>query len=148
MHMTVAELGVLLLVLYGVFHYLRVLATTRAALAFLGAVAVGLTGTVGRIAGDIASWAQHAVGSASNWAFGVPVAAALFITLVVLLAHDLHPLAHDLHPRKGTSARTGYLALAVGVLLVAGVSQFPALAPVVEWVRSLLAGITQFINTL
>jgi hypothetical protein len=141
MHMTVAELGVLLLVLYGVFHYLRVLATTRAVLAFLGAVAVGLTGTVGRIAGDVASWAQHAVGSVSNWAFGVPVAAALFITLVVLLAHDLHP-------RKGASARTGYLALAVGILLVAGVSQFPALAPVVEWVRSLLAGIAQFVSTL
>src|ERR1700734_449258 len=101
MHMTVAELGVLLLVLYGVFHYLRVLATTRAVLAFLGAVAVGLTGAVGRIAGDLAGWAQHAVGSVSSWAFGVPVAGGLFVILVVLLAHDLHP-------RRGASARTGY----------------------------------------
>ena len=139
--MTVAELGVLLLVLYGVFHYLRVLATTRAVLAFLGSVAVGLTGTVGRIAGDIAGWAQSAVGAVTTWAFGATLSAALFIVLVIVLAHDLHP-------RKGASARTGYLALAAGILLVAGVSQFPALAPVVEWVRSLLAGIASFINTL
>lgn len=141
MHMTVADLGVLLLVLYGVFHYLRVLAITRAVLAFLGAVAVGLTGTVGRIAGDVAGWAQSAVGTVTTWAFGATLSAALFIVLAIVLVHDLHP-------RKGASARTGYLALAVGILLVAGVSQFPALAPVVEWVRSLLAGIAQFINTL
>lgn len=139
--MTVAELGVLLLVLYGVFHYLRVLATTRAVLAFLGAVAVGLTGTVGRIAGGIAGWAQSAVGTVTTWAFGATLSAGLFIVLVIVLIHDLHP-------RKGASARTGYLALAVGILLVAGVSQFPALAPVVEWVRSLLAGIATFVNTL
>jgi hypothetical protein len=140
-NITVAELGVILLVLFGVFHYLGILATTRAVLAFLGAVAVGLTGTVGRIAGDLAGWAQHATGSVSQWAFGVPLSAALFIALIVLLAHDLHP-------RKPASGRTGYLALAVGILLVAGVSQFPALAPAVHGIRSLLSGITNFVNTL
>jgi hypothetical protein len=140
-HLTVAELGVLLLVLYGVFHYLRILATARAVLAFLGAVAVGLAGTAGRIAGDLAGWAQHAVGSVTAWAFGVPLTAGLFIALVVLLAHDLHP-------RKGASARTGYVALAVGILLVAGVSQFPALAPAVNGIRSMLSGVANFINTL
>lgn len=141
MHLTVAETGLLCLVLFGLFHYLRILASTRAVLAFLGAVAVGLTGTVGRIAGDIAGWAQHAVGTVSVWAFGVPLSAALFIALVVLLVHDLHP-------RKSASGRTGYLALAVGILLVAGVAQFPALAPAVNGIRSFLSGITNFINTL
>ena len=130
-----------MLLLFGIFHWLRILPKTRAVLAFLGAVAVGLTGVVGRIAADIAGWAQHAVGSVTAWAFGAPLAAGLFIALVVLLIHDLHP-------RKSASGRTGYVALAVGILLVAGVSQVPALAPLVDAVRSFLSGIAGFINTL
>lgn len=141
MNLTVAELGVLLLLLFGLFHYLGILAKTRAVLALLGAVAVGLTGVVGRIAGDMAAWAQHAVGAVTAWAFGASVSAVLFIALVILLVHDLHP-------RKNASGRTGYVALAVGILLVAGVAQFPALAPAVNGIRSLLSGITQFVNTL
>jgi hypothetical protein len=141
MNLTVAELGVLLLLLFGVFHYLRILAGTRAVLAFLGAVAVGLTGVVGRIAGGIALWAQHAVGSVTAWAFGTTLSAGLFIVLVILLVHDLHP-------KRSASARTGYVALAVGILLVAGVAQFPALAPVVNGIRSLLSDLAAFVNTL
>ena len=141
MNLTVAELGVLLLVLFGLFHYLGIVAKTRAVLAFLGAVAVGLTGTVGRIAGGVAGWAQHIAGSVGHWAFGVSASGILFVALVVILVHDLHP-------RKSASARTGYVALAVGVLLVAGVSQIPALAPVVGAIRSLLTQLTGFVNTL
>lgn len=141
MNFTVAELGVILLVLFGLFHYLRILAKTRAVLAFLGAVAVGLTGTVGRIAGDIAGWAQNAIGDVTAWAFGSALSAGLFIVLAVLLVHDLHP-------RKSASGRTGYVALATGILLVAGVAQFPALAPAVNGIRSFLSGIAGFANTL
>lgn len=141
MNFTVAEMGVLFIVLFGVFHWLGILAKTRAVLALLGAVALGLTGTIGRIAGDIAGWAQHAVGSVTSWAFGVSLSAVLFIVLAVLLIHDLHP-------KKGASGRTGFVALAVGILLVAGVSQIPALAPFTDWVRSLLSGITGFVNSL
>jgi len=139
--LTVAELGVTFLVLFGIFHYLMIFAKTRAVLAFLGAVAVGLTGTVGRIAGNLALWSQHAVGSVTAWAFGSALSAALFIALAVLLAHDLHP-------RRNASARTGYLALATGILLVAGVSQIPALAPAVNGIRNLLSGLAGFANTL
>jgi hypothetical protein len=141
MHLTVAETGVLCILLFGIFHYLGILAKTRSVLAFLGAASVGLTGTVGRIAGGIAGWAQHMVGTITTWAFGVSLSAALFIVLAILLVHDLHP-------RKSASGRTGYVALAVGILLVAGVAQFPALAPAVNGIRSLLSGITNFINTL
>lgn len=141
MNLTVAELGVLLLVLFGIFHYLRVLTQTRAILAFFGAVAVGLTGTVGRIAGSVAGWAQGMAGSVGHWAFGVSVSFILFAVLAVLLIHDLHP-------KKQASARTGWVALAVGIMLVAGVSQIPALAPVVGAVRSLLTQLTGFVNTL
>lgn len=141
MHLTVAEMGVLLILLWGLFHYLAILAKTRAVLAFLGAASVGLTGVVGHLAGSLATWAQHAAGTVTAWAFGTTLSAALFITLTVLLIHDLHP-------RKAASGRTGYVALAVGILLVAGVSQFPALAPAVNGIRSLLAGLTNFVNTL
>jgi hypothetical protein len=141
MNLTVAELGVLLLVLFGLFHYLRILTQTRAILAFFGAVAVGLTGTVGRIAGAIAGWAQHVAGNLGHWAFGVSASFILFVILVVILVHDLHP-------KKSASARTGWVALTVGILLVAGVSQIPALAPLVGAIRSLLAELTSFVNTL
>jgi hypothetical protein len=141
MSLTVAELGVLLLVLFGIFHYLRILTQTRAVIAFFGAVAVGLTGTVGRIAGAIAGWAQHVAGNIGHWAFGVSASFILFVILVVILAHDLHP-------KKSATARTGWIALAVGILLVAGVSQIPALAPLVGAIRSLLAELTSFVNTL
>jgi hypothetical protein len=141
MNLTVAELGVLLLVLFGLFHYLGVLAKTRAVLALLAAAAVGLTGVIGHLARNMADWAQQAVGSVTTWAFGATLSAALFIVLVVLLVHDLHP-------RKNASGRTGWVALAVGIMLVAGVSQFPALAPVVNGIRSLLSGITGFVNGL
>jgi hypothetical protein len=140
-NLTVAEMGVLCLVLFGLFHWLHILAKTRAVLALIGAVAIGLTGVVGRFAGAVMLWAQHAVGSVTAWAFGATLSAALFIVLAVLLIHDLHP-------KKSASGRTGYVALAVGILLVAGVAQFPALAPVVDGIRSLLSGITNFVNTL
>lgn len=141
MHLTVAETGVLCILLFGTFHYLGILAKARSVLAFLGAVAVGLTGTIGRLAGDLATWAEHMTGTVTAWAFGSALAAGLFIFLAVLLIHDLHP-------KKSAGMRTGYVALAVGILLVAGVAQFPALAPAVNGVRSLLAGITNFANTL
>ena len=44
MNLTVAELGVLLLLLFGLFHYLGILAKTRAVLALLGAALEELRG--------------------------------------------------------------------------------------------------------
>jgi hypothetical protein len=140
-NLTVADMGVLCLLLFGLFHWLRILATTRSVLALLGAVAVGLDGVIGRVAGDLAGWAQHTFGDVTSWAFGVPLAGGLFVILVIVLIHDLSP-------KKSASARTGWIAVAVGILLVAGVSQFPALAPVASGIRSLLSDITNFVNTL
>jgi hypothetical protein len=139
-YLTVPELGVLLLLLFGVCHYLHILAKTRAVLAFLGTVAVGLTGVVGRVSADLATWAQHAVGAVTAWAFGASLSVGLFV-LVILLVHDLHP-------KKSASGRTGYLAIAVGILLAAGVSQLPALAPLANGIRSFLASIAAYIDTL
>jgi hypothetical protein len=140
MKLTVAEMGVLCILLFGLFHYLRILAKTRSVLALLGAASVGLDGAVGRLAGSLAVWAQRVAGNITAWAFGVSLSAALFVVLAILLVHDLHP-------KKNASARTGWVALTVGVFLVAGVSQLPVLAPVAGAIRSLLSDITGFVNT-
>lgn len=141
MSLTVAEMGVLCLVLFALFHWLGILIKTRAILALIGAASVGLTGVVGRTAGAIANWSQHAFGTVTTWAFGVSLTGGLFIILAILLVHDLHP-------KKSASKRTGYVALAVGIFLVAGVAQIPALAPVAGGLRSLLSSLTGFVNTL
>lgn len=121
MNLTVSELGVLFLLLFGVFHFLHIFATIRAVLVFLGVVVVGNSGFVGRMLGDLGSWAQRTFGSITGWAIGVSLTAGLFIVLGVIFAHDLHP-------KKGASKRTGWIGLALGVLVVAGVTGIPALA--------------------
>jgi hypothetical protein len=139
--LTVAEAGLLCLVLFGLFHWLGIFVKTRAILALLGAVSVGLGGFIGRLLGDLGGWVQHVTGIITAWAFGVSLSAIAFIVLAVLLIHDLHP-------RNSASARTGWAALATGIILAAGVSQIPALDPLANGLRSLLSDITGFINSL
>ena len=141
MSLTIAELGVVFLVLFGLFHWLGIFAKLRAVLALLGVVAVGLGGFLGHLLLNVGRWAEQAVGTVTAWAFGTALAAALFIALAVILIHDLHP-------SKGATRRTGWIAIAVGTLLVAGVAGIPALAPAAGALRSLLSTITGFINTL
>lgn len=140
MALTVTEAGILCLVLFVLFHWLGILAKTRAVLALLAAVAIG-GGFIGRLIHDLGAWAQRATGAVTAWAFGTALSAVLFVVLAVILVHDLHP-------RKGASNRTAYVALGVGVLLAAGVAQIPALAPVAGGLRGLLASLTSFVNTL
>lgn len=121
MHLTVTELGALFLLLFAVTHYLGVGTTVRAVLAFLGVIAVGTAGFLGRIIGDVGGWAQSAFGSVTNWLIGVPLAAGLFIVLGVIFLHDLHP-------KKTTQKRTGWIGIALGVLVVVGVAGIPALS--------------------
>jgi hypothetical protein len=137
--MTVSELAVIFLVLFLLLHWLGIFATTRAILAILAVTAIG--GFLGRMLVDVATWLQHATGAITGWALGVSVPAVLFIVLAVILIHDLHP-------RNGATRRTGWVALATGVLLVAGVAGIPALAPVAGFLRSLLSDIAGFINSL
>jgi hypothetical protein len=141
MHLTVPELGVVLLLLFGLFHWLNVLVKTRSVMAIFGVVAVGLTGVVGHLAAALVGWVLHAAGSITAWAFGVSASVVLAIVLGALLIHDWHP-------KKGAKPRTGFVALAVGILLVAGVSQLPFLAPVVSGMRSLLGDVVNSINSL
>jgi hypothetical protein len=140
-HLTVPELGALFLVLFGLFHWLGILAATRAVLALLGTVAIGTGGTAGRVLADVSAWLAHAGGAVTAWAFGAAVAGVAFIIALVIFIHDLHP-------KKGASRRTGWVAILLGISLAGGVAAIPALAPVASGINSLLSGIASFLNSL
>jgi hypothetical protein len=128
---TVSELGVLFLLLFVLFHWLGIMPKLRAVLAFVGTVIVGSSGFIGGIVTDVGSWAQNTFGSITNWALGVPLAAGLAIVLGVILVHDLHP-------KKPAGKRTGYVAVALGALVVVGVAGIPALAGLHNVILSLV----------
>jgi hypothetical protein len=140
MTLTVPELGVLLLLVFGVLHFLHKLPTVRAVLVFLGIVAAGTTGFLGRMLGDIGTWAQNAFGSVTNWAIGAPLAAGLFIVLLIVYVHDIHP-------KNKAAPRTGWIGLALGVLVVVGVTGIPALAGLHAGIVNLLSNATTAINS-
>jgi hypothetical protein len=139
MVLTAAGVAAVLLVLWGVFHWLGIFGKTRVVLALLAAV--GLGGFLGHALVRVTGWLQHAAGMVTGWAFGVSVPGVLFLVLAVLLIHDLHPG----HP---ASRWTSYVAFGTGTLLVAGVTGIPALAPLAGALQSLLTAIAGFINSL
>jgi hypothetical protein len=141
MSLTVPELGVLFLLIFGVTLWLGVFPTTRAILGFLGVVAVGTSGFAGQIMADIGAWAQSAFGSLTGWIFGVPLAVGLFIILAFIFIHDLSP-------KKTAGKRTGWVGIALGVLVVIGVAGFPLLAGLAGVIDSLLSNIVTAINSI
>lgn len=142
MHLTIPELGALMLVLFATFYWLGKFPRLRAILAFLGTVAIGTSGVAGRILTDISGWLAGIGGSVTAWAFGTAIAGALFIPAAIVFIHDLHPKG------GGASKRTGLIGLLLGASLAAGVALIPALAPVVSGIHSLLGGIVTFLNSL
>ena len=139
MALTAAGVAGLCLVFWLLFHWLGIFAKTCAFLALVAAI--GLGGFIGRALVRVVAWLTQLTGTVTGWALGVAIPAALFLVLAALLIHDLHP-------KKGASRRTAYVALAVGALLVAGVTGVPALAPLASALKSLPANIAGFVNTL
>jgi hypothetical protein len=139
MFLTVSELCVLFLLFWGLFHWLGIFAKIRVLLALLAVLGIG--GFLGHALVDIAGWLQHATGAITGWLFGTAVPGALFLILAALLIHDMHP-------KNGASRRTSYLALAVGMFLVAGVAGIPALSPLAGFLRSILSTLTGWLNSL
>ena len=142
MHLTIPELGALMLVLFATFYWLGKFARLRAILAFLGTVAIGTSGFVGRILAAIGGWLASVGGSVTAWAFGTTVAGVFFVVAAIVFIHDLHPKG------GGASKRTGLIGLLLGASLASGVAFIPALAPVVSGIHSLLGGIVTFLNSL
>jgi hypothetical protein len=127
--LSLAAIGVLCLIVFAVFLHLTIFATIRAILAFAGVCLIGAVGFIGRMLGDVATWAAHLGGTATGWAFGVAVPAAVFIALAIYLIHDLHP-------KHAATKRTGWIAIAVAAMLVAGVSGVKAADGIPNAVRT------------
>lgn len=122
-------LGVLMLVLFGVFYWLAIFATIRAILAFVGTILIGSAGFVGNALGAAARWLVTLGGTLTSWAFGTSVLAA--VTIVVLVV-----FIHDLHPRNSAGKRTGWAGILLAALLIGGVTGIPALNNVPSAVRT------------
>jgi hypothetical protein len=121
MHFTVSELGALMLVFYGLSHWLGIFHTLRAYAAFVGTVIVGSAGFFGHLLTAVGTWAQSAGGAVLQWAIGVPLVAAPALAVFFVLIHDLHP-------KNTAGKRTGLLAILAGAFVVAGVAGIPALS--------------------
>ncbi len=122
-------LGVLMLVLFGVFYWLAIFATIRAILAFVGTILIGSAGFVGNALGAAARWLVTLSGTLTSWAFGTSVLAA--VTIVVLVV-----FIHDQHPRNSAGKRTGWAGILLAALLIGGVTGIPALNNVPSEVRT------------
>jgi hypothetical protein len=121
--LSLAGIGVLCLALFAVMHWLTIFANIRAVIAFIGVCCIGAVGFVGRLLADVATWAAHIGGSATGWGFGVAVPAVVFIVLA-------------LHPRHGATKRTGWIAIAVAALLIAGVAGIKSAESIPSAVRT------------
>jgi hypothetical protein len=117
-------LGVVFLVLFGIFYWLAIFATARAILAFVGTILLGTAGFVGGALQAVVAWLVALADSVTGWAFAAPLG-GLVLTLIAGTI-----FLHDLHPKKTASKRTGWAGIALAALLVAGVSGIPALANV------------------
>jgi hypothetical protein len=115
--LSIAAIGLVMLVLFGTFYWLGIFATLRAILAFVGTCLLGGSGFVGDVLTKVADWLAHFSAAATQWAFGAAAAGALILfipTAVVFL--------HDLHPKHTAGKRTGWAGVALAALLIAGVS--------------------------
>jgi MFS family permease len=128
--LSLSLIGAIMLVLFGVFYWLSVLATTRAILAFLGTILIAGAGFIGGALTTVATWLSNLGGSVSGWAFGVH-AGGIIATIIVGVV-----FIHDLMPKKTAGKRTGWAGIILAALIVSGVTGIPALSNVPSAVRN------------
>jgi hypothetical protein len=127
--------GVILLVLFGLFYWLNILATVRALMAFTGTILIAQAGFVGHALGDIATWLTTIGGTATGILFGVAVPAIAAIVALVIFVHDLMP-------KHSAGKRTGWAGIVLAALLVTGVSGISALNSIPSVVHSGVSTVT------
>jgi hypothetical protein len=125
--MSVIAIGAVCLVVAVVFHWLGIFVKVRAILAFIGTCTV-TGGLFGHLLTRGVGIVSGLIGGLAGKAFGVALPGVLVIVLGIVFIHDLHP-------KKGASARTMYIAIALAACLVAGISSIPALNSVPANVR-------------
>lgn len=129
MTLTPAEAGVLLALVFAVFYWLGIFATTTAVLGFLWVTLLGTSGWVGRILGDVTSLAVRLTGQVGGDLFGGFLVAGITVALAIVYFHDLHP-------RNVTGRRTAWIGAALACLVDAGLTGIPALSGLHEGIVS------------
>jgi hypothetical protein len=127
--MSLTVIGVLCLVAFLLFDFLRILVKIRTVLGFIGVCIIGTTGWVGHALTWTATELGRLTDMLTGWAFGAAIPVVLLFVLVVFVAHDMHP-------KKSASRRTGWLAIALAAVLVAGVSGLKAANDIPASVRN------------
>ena len=127
--LSLGAIGAICLVLFGVFYWLGVLATTRAILAFVGGILIGSSGFIGHALTAIGGWLSHLSIALSGWAFGFSVLAIPTVIVGIVFIHDLMP-------KKTAGKRTGWAGLILAGLIVAGATGIPALNSVGTQIQS------------
>lgn len=131
--LSLSAIGVLMLVLFGVFYWLNIFTTARALLAFAGVCVLGLgAGWFGHTLTTVVTWITTLGGTVTGTLFGVSVVSAAFVVLAVVFVHDLMP-------KHGASKRTGWVGILVAAMLVAGVSGFSQLNSIPSTVRGVVS---------
>jgi hypothetical protein len=133
MNASLAEIGAGLLVVFGVLYFLGVFTTIRAACAFVGIclVAGAATGSLGfDLVIRCVAWVESLISDLTHDLIHVRIGA-----LVLLLVCGLIFL-HDMHPKQGARKRTGWAGIALGLVMIVGVAQIPAVNHVPADVRS------------
>jgi hypothetical protein len=129
MTLSLTGIGALCLVVAVVGHWLGIGATIRAILAGVGIILVGAGGHGVGILVTIVRWLEGAVSWVTNWITGVHAPWALFVILALVLAYDLHP-------KHKAGKRTMFVAVAVALILIGGVAQFPILNGIPGGIRN------------
>jgi hypothetical protein len=127
---TVSAIGVLCLVLFGVFYWLGIFATIRAILAFTGTCLIGTTGFLGGALHAAATWLASLASSGTAWATGIAVGGTALVIVTGVI------FVHDLMPKHTANKRTGWAGVALAALLIAGVSGVQALNNIPGGVRN------------
>lgn len=119
MSWSLAGTGLLLLVAFGVLHKLGWALKTQAVFALVGACLIGASAGKGmRYIVIGVTWISRLADIATVWLVGASVGGAVIFLILAIL------LIHHLHPKTGESKHGGWIALALGLILVAGVSGF------------------------
>jgi len=133
MNMTLAEIGAGLLAFDLLCHWLRIFATLRAIAGFVGVclLAAAASGALGfDLLLKLVTFVESLISDLTGWLFHVRVGA---LVLVIVLGGFV---LYNLHPKNTTHRHAGLAAIALALVLVAGVAQIPWLNNIPAGVRS------------
>lgn len=122
MSLTPSELGAILAILFAGFLVLKIFAKTTAVIGLLAIVLIGTSGWVGRLVGDVTGAGVRLLTSVGAAVLGAGAAAVIGVVIYLVIHY-----AHGLHPKHSATQAHAWIGVALGALIVAGLTGIPAL---------------------